>query len=161
MYNAEMVVRLPENCPFTKQHSNPGEAQMKGAPPTTGLGMPNGGLLVANPSRALYDIILTQLQEGSATQDYDFADQSLLSDLFHGRWVALPYIYNALKTMRWKGVHDAIWRDGCVKNIHYILSPKPWDEERNGEHSEMHQLWWNVTEERYKHERGLGIEDGF
>ena len=130
-------------------------------PSETGLGMPNGGLLVVNPSRALYEIILAQLQKGSATQDYDFADQSLLSDLFYGNWVALPYIYNALKTMRWEGVHDKIWRDDRVKNVHYILSPKPWDQERNAEHSYMHQLWWNNTEERYKQEKELGIEDGF
>ena len=156
-----MVSRVSENCPFKMQHSDPDNAQTNGAPPDTGLGMPNGGLLVVNPSQAIYDLILAQLQKSSATENYDFADQSLLGDLFNGRWVALPYIYNALKTLRWEGVHNKIWRDDRLKNIHYILSPKPWDEDRKGKHSYLHQLWWDATEERYGKEKELGIADSF
>jgi lipopolysaccharide biosynthesis glycosyltransferase len=123
--------------------------------------MVNGGLQVVNPSTAVYDLISKQLSSDSAIMDYEFADQSLLSDLFKGRWVPLPYIYNALKTLRWKDVHSEIWKDDKVKNIHYILSPKPWDEEPGQEGEESH-LWWRKTnEERLAQEKLSGIDDGF
>ena len=158
--------RVPSNCAYTTQHTTPESAQTTGAPPTTGLGIPNGGLQVVNPSRAIYDKITTHLSTSSSITDYDFADQSLLSDVFRGRWVALPYVYNALKTLRWKGVHDAIWRDEEVKNVHYILSPKPWDEGvdvRGSGRSEdaSHAWWWEVTEERWRVEKEKGIDDSF
>ncbi|KAF2397651.1 glycosyl transferase [Trichodelitschia bisporula] len=152
---------VPESCAFTHQHSTPDEAQTTGAPSTAGLGIPNGGLQVVNPSKAIYDLIVDQLNS-SSIEAYDFADQSLLGDLFKGRWVALPYVYNALKTLRWDGVHRPIWRDEEVKNIHYILSPKPWDE--NGKEDgkdETHKWWWDVNEARLKDEAARGIVDGF
>lgn len=96
----------------------------------------------------------------------EFADQSLLSDLFRGCWVPLPYIYNALKTLRWEGVHKEIWRDDKVKNIHYILSPKPWDElDESGEWKgtdETHVWWVKANKERLREEAEKGIvKDGF
>ena len=92
--------------------------------------------------------------------EYDFADQSLLSDLFKGRWVALPYIYNALKTLR--DVHRPIWREERVKNIHYILSPKPFEEEETDKAMpETHRWWWQVNSERLRMEKKVGIHDGF
>ena len=87
--------------------------------------------------------------------------KSLLGDLFFGRWVPLPYTYNALKTLRWKGVHDAIWRDDEVKNVHYILSPKPWDEKKEDAKDETHPWWHDMNEERLKSEKAKGIDDGF
>jgi lipopolysaccharide biosynthesis glycosyltransferase len=122
--------------------------------------MPNGGLQVVNPSKAVYDMILKQTTD-DAVMAYDFADQSLLGDLFSGRWVALPYVYNALKTLRWKGVHDPIWRDDRVKNIHYILSPKPWDEKEGEGHDETHAWWHKVNAERLASEKANDIDDGF
>lgn len=160
--------RIPSNCAFTSQHSNPQLAQTCGGSSTSGLGIPNGGLQVVNPSTPTYNLILSALQRPSSTSGYDFADQSLLADLFPARWVALPYVYNALKTLRWKGVHDAIWRDGEVRNVHYILSPKPWDEksvdgdEGKKERDEAHAWWWEVNEERVVEERRRGVPvDGF
>jgi lipopolysaccharide biosynthesis glycosyltransferase len=120
------------------------------------FGMPNGGLQVVNPSQATYDLIVAQLAK-DATSEYEFADQSLLGDLFFGRWVALPYVYNALKTMRWRGVHDAIWRDNSVKNIHYILGPKPWED---GKSDETNAWWTKMDQERKDAERAQGIADG-
>ena len=152
--------RIPENCAFTSQHSDPATAQKTGAPSTAGLRMPNGGLQVVNPSMATYNLILEQLSN-ETSMSYDFADQSLLGDLFNGRWVALPYTYNALKTMRTKGVHDAIWRDDEVKNVHYILSPKPWDEAPGKCSLEIHEWWWTVDNERREMEKSKGINDGF
>jgi hypothetical protein len=140
--------------------------------------MPNGGLQVVNPSTAIYDLITARLSD-ETVMSYDFADQSLLGDLFYGRWVALPYIYNALKTLRWDGVHSEIWRDESVKNVHYILSPKPWDEDQEEEGSagserevpskgnggkgrdQSHAWWWGINKERRSKERENGIDDGF
>ncbi|GAB7340420.1 hypothetical protein MBLNU457_6854t1 [Dothideomycetes sp. NU457] len=153
---------VPVNCAFTTQHDRPEEAQTVGAPPTAGLAMPNGGLQVVVPSGEVYAQILGVLTSGK-TDTMEFADQSLLSDLFPGRWVALPYVYNALKTLRWKGVHDAIWRDDEVKNVHILLAPKPWDEkgEDKGKNDETHKWWWKYNDERTAEEKEAGIEDGF
>ena len=123
----------------------------------------NGGLQVVNPSKEVYDLIVGHMNSGAAI-DMDFADQSLLSDLFKGRWVPLPYIYNALKTMRW--VHSEIWRDDKVKNIHYILAPKPWDEmdaEGNNISKDPTFAWWvEANQERLMLEKKAGVEvDGF
>lgn len=151
---------IPENCAFTSQHDKPDEAQKVGAAPDFGLGMPNGGLQVVNPSNEVYQLILEQLAKPNS-MDYDFADQSLLGDVFNGRWVALPYIYNALKTLRHKGVHEQIWRDDEVKNVHYILSPKPWDEKPGEEKEESHKWWHALNQERIADEKKRQIDDGF
>lgn len=150
---------VPANCAFTTQHSDPKSAQTEGASSKAGLGMPNGGLQVVNPSKAVYDLISARLGDNSAMA-YDFADQSLLSDVFYGRWVALPYVYNALKTLRWEGVHSEIWKDEEVKNVHYILSPKPWDE--GSEEGDVTRGWWrDMNRERKEKEKGNGINDVF
>ncbi len=156
-----MIHRIPENCAFTTQHGDPEAAQKQGAPATAGLGMPNGGLQVVNPSKTVFDSISQRLANTESVQDYDFADQSLLSDLFSGRWVALPYTYNALKTMAWKETHAVIWRDDEIKNIHYLLSPKPWDENPGEEQYENHKWWWAYNLARLEEEKKGGIMDGF
>ena len=153
-----LVPRIPKNCAFTSQHDDPETAQTCGASATAGLGMPNGGLQVVNPSKKVYDLILERLSSGSI-DSYEFADQSLLSDAFHGRWVALPYVYNALKTLR--TVHEPIWRDEEVKNIHYILSPKPWDEKPGEESQETHKWWTKANLDRIADEKSSGLSDGF
>ena len=152
---------VPENCAFTAQHGKPDDAQQTGPPPTAGIGSPNGGLVVCNPSQGTYDKIVQTLKDGALTSSYDFADQSLLGERFYGRWVGLPYVYNALKTMRWNGVHHQIWRDDEVKNVHYILSPKPWDETLETVKDGSHRWWLQVNEERLKDEKAAGIADGF
>ena len=155
---------VPENCAFTSQHGEPEKAQTEGAPSTAGLAMPNGGLQVVVPSAEAYDAISSALGS-EATTAYEFSDQSLLGDVFNGRWVGIPYIYNALKTLRWNGVHDAIWRDDKVKNVHYILSPKPWDENDDDKKKEgrdgSNQWWWDINSKRLAEEKKNGIEDGF
>ncbi|OLN86368.1 Galactinol synthase 1 [Colletotrichum chlorophyti] len=155
----------PDNCAFTTQHARPGEAQTVAPDPVTAspLGYMNGGLQVVNPSKKLFEQIVRHMERGA--MDMDFADQSLLSDLYRGRWVALPYVYNALKTLRWEGVHSEIWRDAEVKNVHYILAPKPWDEiDERGEWTgteESHRWWVEFDRERRKGEKAEGIQDGF
>jgi alpha-N-acetylglucosamine transferase len=152
---------VPENCAFTSQHGEPDTAQHAGPPPTAGIASPNGGLVVCNPSTDVYDKILQALKDGDLTNAYDFADQSLLGDRFYGRWVGLPYIYNALKTMRWEGVHSKIWRDEKVKNVHYILSPKPWEEMPGEPMDEAHTWWHRVNQQRLDDEKARDIDDGF
>ncbi|KAF6817959.1 glycosyl transferase family 8 [Colletotrichum sojae] len=155
---------VSENCAFTTQHSTPDEAQTVGPDPTTAspLGYMNGGLQVVNPSKRLFEQIVRHMEQGA--MDMDFADQSLLSDLYRGRWVPLPYVYNALKTLRWDGVHAEIWRDAEVKNVHYILAPKPWDEvDAKGNWTgtdESHRWWVDFNNERKEAEKARGIDDG-
>ncbi|KAF5247364.1 hypothetical protein FANTH_6455 [Fusarium anthophilum] len=149
----------PENCAFTSQHASPDVAQITGADILTGLGKLNSGLLVINPSKVVFDQIVTKMNE--AGLDYQFPDQDLLADLYKGRWVALPYIYNALKTMRDPSVHGAIWRDEKVKNVHYILSPKPWvelgpDGAWMGE-KPIHKWWIDAYNSMRAEEKTLGI----
>lgn len=154
-----------ENCAFTKQHGDPERAQTEG-PPTDAspLSYMNGGLQVVNPSSEVYQQIIEYLNSDKAPS-MEFADQSLLSDLFRHRWVPLPYIYNALKTMRWEGVHSEIWRDERVKNVHYILSLKPWDEYTNADgkkistaKDESHRWWQEVDEKRVGEEKkAMGV----
>jgi lipopolysaccharide biosynthesis glycosyltransferase len=122
--------------------------------------MPNGGLQVVNPSKEVYNLIASKLETEDVAA-YEFADQSLLSDIFSGRWVALPYIYNALKTMRWSNVHETIWEDDQVKNIHYILSPKPWDAADVDNKDVLHEQWRRMNVERKKMELEKGISDQF
>ncbi|KAF1814967.1 glycosyl transferase family protein [Eremomyces bilateralis CBS 781.70] len=154
---------IRENCAFTSQHDAPDRAQTEGAPLGAGLAMPNSGLLVINPSRAAYELILKELVEATSTAAYEFGDQSLIGYTFRGRWAPLPYVYNALKTLRWKGVHDQIWRDERVKNVHYIMVPKPWDEPdgERGQADETHKWWWDANDERKRLEKTRGIEDEF
>jgi hypothetical protein len=75
-----------------------------------GMGQLNGGLVVLRPDVGVYQAIVGFLGSDRATpQNLPFADQSLLGELFRGRWVALPWVYNGLKTMRWKSVHGRLW----------------------------------------------------
>jgi lipopolysaccharide biosynthesis glycosyltransferase len=151
---------IPTNCSFTTQHDKPEAAQTAGASPSTGLGKLNSGLLVINPSQSLFTQILSKMDDPSCSK-YKFPDQDLLADVFEGRWVVLPYIYNALKTMREPSVHGEIWRDDRVKNVHYIMSPKPWDElGADGSwtgRQEIHKWWFEAYKSMLAEEKALGL----
>ena len=151
---------LPENCAFTSQHGDPEKAQVEGAPSSTGVSMLNSGLLVVVPSSEVHAKI-TEAMLDDGISEYIFPDQELLSVAFKGRWAPLPYIYNALKTLRKEDVHGAIWRDDKVKNVHYILSPKPWDSKREDVTEETVRWWWAINDERIAEERKNGVEDSF
>ncbi|KXX81921.1 Galactinol synthase 1 [Madurella mycetomatis] len=120
----------PSACAYTAACPAPGMAA------TGQCGELNGGLVVLRPSEAVFGQIRDYLGQPERTRALPFPDQSLLADLFRGRWLALPYVYNALKTMRWPGVHDALWRDDEVRCVHYILTPKPWEEIEKEEEGE-------------------------
>ncbi|KAJ4129218.1 hypothetical protein NW768_007753 [Fusarium equiseti] len=151
---------IPANCSLTSQHDKPEVAQTTGASISSGLGRLNSGLLVINPSQKAFNQILTKMEDPSC-KEYKFPDQDLLADLFEGRWVALPYIYNALKTMRNPNVHGQIWRDDRVKNVHYILSPKPWDElASDGSWTgsqEIHKWWFDAYRSMRAEEKALEL----
>ncbi|KAL3469161.1 nucleotide-diphospho-sugar transferase [Aspergillus californicus] len=154
---------IPANCAFTTQHSTPDAAQTIAAPASSGVGMLNSGLLVVKPSHTAYTRIQELLEDPEKVDSYTFPDQELLSEAFEGRWVPLPYVYNALKTMRVQGVHSAFWRDEEVKNVHYIFAVKPWQEEPPVEGPDMDILngwWWSANYERQRLEKESGIVDG-
>ena len=129
-------------------------------PCNAGIGMLNSGLLVVVPSAGAFEALTTHLATDPAVAQYSFPDQELLSAVFRERWAPLPYVYNALKTLRWEGVHRPIWRDGGVKVVHYILSPKPWSEDpAQPVADETHRWWREVNEARLAEEERRGIGD--
>jgi hypothetical protein len=71
------------------------------------------------PSRATSAAMLRTLHTHPAVPGMRFPDQDLLSLHFRGRVRFLGYEYNALKTLR--DCHRGLWRDGDVRNVHYIL----------------------------------------
>jgi lipopolysaccharide biosynthesis glycosyltransferase len=146
--------------------------------------MLNSGLLVINPSQGIFKKIEETMNQPDLVDRYDFPDQGLLSEVFADRWVTLPYVYNALKTLRWTDVHAEIWQDDEVKVVHYIFANKPWKDreqktatngtkETNGNGTNslqesraqsdalLHGWWWAANDDRQQSERELGIEDGF
>jgi lipopolysaccharide biosynthesis glycosyltransferase len=164
-YILTYINRIPANCAYTTQHRTPDHAQKAAPVPGSGVGMLNSGVLVVTPSIKIYAKITTALQDTARIEQYDFPDQELLSEVFAGQWVALPYVYNALKTLRMEGVHDAIWRDEEVKAVHYIFGTKPWHENVSlGDVSGLDELnawWWRANWARESLERGDGIRDEF
>lgn len=143
------------NCAYThyKKHKSDYLTKSKGIPeqhldvvgpgPRVGLGICNGGLQVVDPSAKLYDKIVSALNNPKATENYEFADQSLLSDVFEGNWLPLSYKYNALKTLPL--VHPDVWDSEEVKNVHYIMGPKPWDvSESHEEETGTFGYWYDV-----------------
>lgn len=106
---------------------------------------------MCNPSEELYAEIERFLDEDPRIETFLFADQDLLATLFEGKWKALPYYYNALKTLR--TVHQNLWRDEDVKNVHYILDDKPWNWKPNqdgppeSEYREVNLWWWGSYKE--------------
>ncbi|KAJ5780932.1 Glycosyl transferase family 8 [Penicillium paradoxum] len=156
---------VPSNCAYTTQHDMPAEAQRTAPLPESGVGMLNSGVLVVRPSARVYEEITSALQETERIERYIFPDQELLSDVFEGRWVALPYVYNALKTLRIEGVHDPIWEDAEARAVHYIFATKPWHEEvKEGDLSGLDETlvwWWRANWERMGIERLAGVEDEF
>lgn len=154
---------IRENCLYTNYYSSD-DAGILGPTSDTGLSICNGGLQVVAPSKNAYQNIFKAMNDPGRTSNYEFADQSLLSDVFENKWIALSYKYNALKTL--KNFHSDIWKDDEVKNVHYILSPKPWNistSERSSFQDDTNTfiLWWEINDERLERESLIGINDGF
>lgn len=149
----------PENCAYTQQHSDPETAHdmLHAISNDFGTSIMNGGLQVLNPNQKVFNDILNIMSNETLTATFDFADQSLLSHYFKDHWISLPYIYNALKTMR--SAHATIWHDERVKIVHYILNDKPWNDPLR-ERSEFvpNQWWWEHNNERLKIEKQAEVK---
>lgn len=146
---------IPENCPYSHYNNYTYEHSWEGPPCDSGLKMCNGGLLVIEPDLDNYNKIITALNSPKA-MTYEFPDQSLLSDVFASKWVPLSYKYNALKTLKW--IHSDIWNANEVKNIHYIINPKPWDDvPDSADNTDTFRVWRDANNERLQKEAKLLI----
>lgn len=146
-----------ENCVFSRLvpgSDNEPLPDVYGPNCKLGLSKCNSGLLIVEPSIESFNAILSALEDGDKTQSYLFPDQDLLADVFYRNWLSLSHNYNCLKT--YKYCHPQLWDLSKIKNIHFILSPKPWDVDRsyNDESGTFH-LWWNENEERLRLLNGL------
>ncbi|KAG7099334.1 hypothetical protein E1B28_001191 [Marasmius oreades] len=138
---------IPENCAHTS-------VQHPLAPPPSWLpicprpyGQLNSGTVVLNPSRALAHKVIDYLNTTDISS-FAFPDQDLLSALFKGKWKALSWYYNALKTLR--VLHPQEWDDNEVRCLHYILPEKPWktrDLPADDPYRGLNSLWWVRFEE--------------
>ena len=115
---------MPSNCAYTKGLIKP---ESESTPPSIELkGYFNGGLLVFAPSKEIFKSLINFLHSFDVDST-NFVEQDLLNQFYKGKWVPLPYTYNALKTLR--SCHASVWDDKAVRNVHYILSDKPWNRE--------------------------------
>ncbi|KAH9982434.1 glycosyltransferase family 8 protein [Lactifluus volemus] len=130
---------IPENCAYTSivhpgGHTQPASIEPSSPRPYTLL---NSGLVVITPSAALAGSIVHFLRTSPLVPTFSFPDQDLLATFFQGRWKPLPWVYNALKTLR--VIHKNLWRDEEVRCLHYILPDKPW---KARVQEEMDRWWW-------------------
>lgn len=135
------------NCVFSNHH-NYNHDSIIGPPSNVGLSKCNSGILIVEPSLALFNEILEVLNDENKIKNYTFPDQDLLADLFYQDWLPISYKYNCLKTF--KNCHSDLWDLSTIKNIHFILSPKPWDVDPNTyvDESNTFKLWWDINNER-------------
>ena len=135
--------RIPSNCAYTSSSAIKNDYF-------------NSGLIVLTPSQKKFRTIVSRLYTISDLSVYPFPDQDFLNEVFANKWTTLPYVYNSLKPLSY--AHASMWDIRDVKNIHYILIPKPWDlhdedgnEKKEAELDEMekryypqHRLWWDT-----------------
>lgn len=134
------VTRIPANCAYTNNN--------KGV--SSKIDYFNSGLIVLKPSRSKFQEIISHLYRIPDLTSYRFPDQDFLNEIFEHRWIHLPYIYNALKTL--SVAHPTMWKFQEVKNIHYILSNKPWDDYADDErYSAQYRVWQDVYTEAVNH----------
>ncbi|WWC69587.1 uncharacterized protein I206_103530 [Kwoniella pini CBS 10737] len=119
---------IRDNCGYTPSQgseaiNHPGPAQPNGT-----HSFLNSGLVVLTPSLELLKKIRNLIESDSEEdknriKEWAFPDQDLFADLFRGKWISIPWIYNTIKTMRYW--HGNFYNDEQVKNLHYICK-KPW-----------------------------------
>jgi hypothetical protein len=124
--------RTRENCAYTPTtHPSALTAPTDPSPSPAPHLLLNSGLVVLTPSQKTMTRITDLLSSSnpahqSLIASWMFPDQDLIAELFRGKWEALPWCYNALKTMRyWHAGETGFWRDEEVRNVHYICD-KPW-----------------------------------
>ena len=114
----------------------------------------NGGTLVLRPDQEVFEELLAELGAIDDLTRYVFAEQDFLNEHYRGRWVALPYVYNALKTLPFQ--HPTLWDDAAVKNIHFIID-KPWESELDprSRYAALERQWWDVAADLVPHDEVL------
>lgn len=134
----------PENCHYTWQE--------RGQQPPASLDYYlNGGFLMLEPDTTVLQQMVDKLAAIDDLKAYPFAEQDFLNEVFAERWLPLPYIYNALKTLAFQ--HPRLWQLDDIKNIHYILG-KPWkididkSRQENDPYYPIDKLWWDIAEGR-------------
>ena len=127
----------PEHCAYT--HLEAGDEATAAADPYV-----NGGTLVLRPDEAVFAELVTALAAVSDLTRYVFAEQDFLNEHFRGRWVVLPYVYNALKTLPFQ--HPLLWDPAAVKNLHFIID-KPWERpfDPTSRYADLERRWWDVA----------------
>lgn len=112
----------------------------------------NSGILIVDPNLNSFKEIEKKLNDIEATDSYIFPDQDLLADVFFKNWLAISHNYNCLKTFKMQ--HEHLWDLNKIKNIHFILSPKPWEVSEDWiDESGTFNLWWQVNKERILSEK--------
>ncbi|WFD35406.1 hypothetical protein MCUN1_002260 [Malassezia cuniculi] len=110
---------VPENCAYSARESGAELSYPMPVPPDA-HGLLNSGLVVLVPSAEQEQALHCFLdQHAEHVGKYKFPDQDLLADVYAGRWLPLPWYYNALKTLR--RCHAGMWDDSKVRVVHYIL----------------------------------------
>jgi len=139
--------RMPANCAYTPLNHPDGHSQPVSIQPSSPrpYNLLNGGLIVLTPSATLGRSIIDFFHTSPLIPTFTLFDQDLLATFFRGRWKPLPWVYNALKTLR--VIHKNLWRDDEVRCLHYILTDKPWNarvQEGNvvDDLTEMDKWWW-------------------
>ncbi|KAF5337221.1 hypothetical protein D9611_003289 [Ephemerocybe angulata] len=140
---------LPVNCAYSA-------VSTPKSPPPKYNGSPrpyhqlNSGTVVLRPSSELSDRVLRALDDEDAVKGFVFPDQDLLTHVFRGKWVPLPWYYNALRTL--PDVHPQLWDEAEVRCLHYILADKPWIS-RNAPRPQfqaMDNWWWGAYDEMHE-----------
>ncbi|CAL1155613.1 unnamed protein product [Cladocopium goreaui] len=104
----------------------------------------NAGVMVLEPSRKIFQEMLTQVEQ---MPSHDGGDTGFLNSFFPDwySWPAeqrLPFRYNALRTMYWfTHSNPGYWKSVApVKVLHFCSSPKPWDSD--AKKGDLEQIWW-------------------
>jgi hypothetical protein len=111
----------------------------------------NSGTFVFRPHQSLWEGIIEFLNTTELLEQFTFPDQNFLDEFFRGKWTAIGWQWNAVKTSRYW--HPNIWRDEEVKVLHYIVD-KPWDRRIGkdgvagylGRDGVTHAWWWDQWE---------------
>lgn len=151
----------PAHCAHTASAAaaagGPGDGPAEPTQPTA-RGPPthrllNGGVFVFRPSPGLWAQMRRFFDANAPLlATFQFPDQDFLAHFFRGRWHAVGWQYNALKTMRYW--HAGLWRaDADVVCLHYVVD-KPWARRvgpdgvagYRGRDGVTHRWWWDAYE---------------
>ncbi|KAH8920643.1 glycosyltransferase family 8 protein [Atractiella rhizophila] len=84
----------------------------------------NSGCTVYTPSKEGWEKLKDRLDNDDTVPDLIFGDQEFLRFHYRGRYVPLPWQYNALKTLSF--THPEVFNLQEVKILHYTMD-KPWE----------------------------------